>query len=75
MNCAICLKLIYDYLDNELDDNIRCRFENHLENCNDCCLELTKVKAALSLYQEWGNSNEIRSDFTEVVLSKFYTPQ
>jgi len=37
IKCEEVLKQLYDYIDRELDDNLRSEIEEHLKLCKYCC--------------------------------------
>jgi len=50
MNCHECSSLLYDYRDNDLDIEVRCRVENHLSTCVDCQIEWKEIQETMALY-------------------------
>lgn len=70
MNCATCSELIYDYLDNELDDPTRSELEKHLTMCECCRLELAEIKEGINVYRNWGTDVEPSAEFTAEVMAQ-----
>lgn len=70
MNCATCSEIIYDYLDNELDDSTRSELERHLTRCEVCRLELAEIKEGINIYRNWGNDVAPSAEFTTEVMTR-----
>ncbi|WP_425059383.1 hypothetical protein SCACP_40760 [Sporomusa carbonis] len=68
MNCATCSKLIYDYLDREVDEQTRQEMEIHLSGCEACRLELMEIKEGLSIYKNWGLAVQPSAEFKDKVM-------
>jgi len=51
-NCKDLQKFFSNYLDDDLDEEIRNKIDLHLLECDDCCGELNKLKTAVEYLKE-----------------------
>lgn len=47
MTCRACADFLVDYLDGQLDPEVRATFETHLDNCGNCRTYLEQYAAVI----------------------------
>ena len=57
------------YIDNELDNETKAQFEEHIKGCEDCCAELGKLKEVVGLLNSF-EEVELPSDFKKSLHKK-----
>ena len=50
INCKDCLNQISNYLDNELDADLKRSLEEHLAFCHDCKVVMDSTRTTIELY-------------------------
>jgi hypothetical protein len=68
-SCHEILKIMSLYIDNELDNETKAQFEEHIKDCGDCCAELDKLKEVVGLLNSF-EEVELPSDFKESLHEK-----
>lgn len=68
MDCNKCTNLLYKYLDNELDDELRLAIETHLDECNSCQMEWREIQESINIYCNHVASTTMRQGFSEQVI-------
>ena len=68
MKCSECENLIYDYLDDELNFEIREQMKSHFKKCVHCNNELLTIQQALVNFKYQLNSVKVSEDFTQKVM-------
>jgi anti-sigma factor RsiW len=51
MRCDDLRKLISEYIDGELERELRVEFEEHLSHCERCQIVITTTRRTISIYQ------------------------
>jgi len=69
MDCKNIETLLYDYANNDLDNNEISLVENHLKECSKCHSQLKDIKNALKLLSHWEPA-KLPDDFTESLLNQ-----
>lgn len=69
MQCPDCIDHLYDYLDDELDQETRLVLKEHLRVCPTCQAELRGIQQGLSVYREEIASVEVSLGFAERVMA------
>jgi len=52
MRCSEFKKLIFDYMENELDFKIKRDFESHLVTCENCLKDLKESSKSVKLFRQ-----------------------
>ena len=65
-SCHDILKIMSLYIDNELDNETKAQFEEHIKGCEDCCAELGKLKEVVGLLNSF-EEVELPSDFKKSI--------
>lgn len=68
-NCHDILEIMSLYIDNELDNETKVEFEEHIKDCRDCCAELDKLKEVVGLLNSF-EEVELPSDFKKSLHEK-----
>jgi anti-sigma factor RsiW len=54
MNCEELVRYLSDYIDNNLDEDLRADAEEHLRTCHNCHVVLDSTRKTILIYQELG---------------------
>lgn len=73
MQCSNCVDLLYDYLDDELDQEERLFVESHLNVCGACQKEWQEIQLAVAAYRGQFNAVSAGPQFTERVMTSLST--
>lgn len=68
-NCSEYRELFTLYIDNELDDNTREKFENHVKNCEACRTEMEEIMQVMNLCASM-SEEELPETFKEKLHKK-----
>lgn len=52
MKCEDMLRMLNDYVDQEIDPAVCDQFEAHLEDCNPCQVVVDTIRKTIKLYKE-----------------------
>ncbi len=52
MKCEELLKMLNDYIDEDIDSTLCDRFEEHLKGCNSCKVVVDNIKKTITLYKD-----------------------
>ncbi len=69
MECKECSKLLYEYIDDELEQEVRHEVETHLSVCSACRATLLEIQEALSLYHNHISAANVSEGFSDRVVA------
>lgn len=70
MKCSKCEELIYDYLDNELEDPITEQIQSHFNQCPNCNSKFIEKQQVLSFFKTKLTNLGVSDDFSQKVMSR-----
>ena len=54
MNCVELIHYLSEYIDNDLDENLRAEAEEHLRTCHNCSVVLDSTRKTIAIYKTSG---------------------
>jgi anti-sigma factor (TIGR02949 family) len=64
-NCHQLLGSLSEYVDGELDDELCAALEQHLENCDNCCIVVDTLRKTVYLYHTTSQEEDLPGDIRE----------
>jgi predicted DNA-binding protein len=78
MNCNKVVRELSDYLDSELDTNLKESLEHHLVNCEDCHLLVDTTKKTIQIFCKSDPlplPDEVHSRLHEALVKRLHRPK